>query len=168
MAVSTPLPNFDEPPRQPTNWLLWGLLAGGLVVLGIVGFVLTTTFTKPQVLRITLPTKRLETTAEVPTATADALTIILSKNQRLYYYLGPNTPARPAVLHASTAGQAMRQVMIDWQHQHNSMVFIKPSPDASYQSMVDMLDELNIVNQKKYALLDLTPADRQLLATHGQ
>ena len=162
MATSTPLPNFNEPPRQSTNWLLWGLLAGGLVVLGIAGLALTTTFTKPQVLRITLPTKRPATTSEVPAA--GTLTIILGKNRQLYYYLGPNTVARPAALHRAAAGQAMRKVLLDWQQQYKSVVYIKSAPDSDYQSMVDMLDEMNIINQKKYTLLSLTPADQQLLA----
>jgi hypothetical protein len=42
-------------------------------------------------------------------------------------------------------------------------VLIKSGPKAKYSDMVDILDEMNITNQTKYALTDLTAADHRLL-----
>jgi len=44
------------------------------------------------------------------------------------------------------------------------MVLIMPGADSKYQDMVDILDEMNITDQHKYALVKLRPADEQLLA----
>ncbi len=42
-------------------------------------------------------------------------------------------------------------------------VLIKAGPRAKYSDMVDILDEMNITGQWKYAITALTAADRQLL-----
>ena len=109
-----------------------------------------------------MPKKPAATTPEV--TPADALTIVLGKNHRVYYYLGPNTLARPAAWHPTALGEPLRKVLADWQQLHKSQVFIKPSPDSGYPDMVKMLDEMSRSKQPKYALLDLSPADRELLA----
>jgi hypothetical protein len=48
------------------------------------------------------------------------------------------------------------------------VVLIKSGPKAKYSDMVDILDEMNITDQRKYALTDLTAADRQLLPPSEQ
>jgi hypothetical protein len=45
------------------------------------------------------------------------------------------------------------------------VVLIKPGKDSRYQDMIDILDEMSITDQKKYALVDITPDDLTLLKT---
>ncbi len=42
-------------------------------------------------------------------------------------------------------------------------VLIKSGQDAKYRDLVDALDEMTITNQQKYALVDLSSADKKLL-----
>ena len=39
------------------------------------------------------------------------------------------------------------------------MVIIKPDKDASYKNTVDMLDEMKIDEVKRFALVDISPAE---------
>ncbi len=43
------------------------------------------------------------------------------------------------------------------------VVLIKPSDDAIYKNVVDILDEMNISNIKRYALVDIAPEDLELI-----
>jgi hypothetical protein len=42
------------------------------------------------------------------------------------------------------------------------VVLIKPTDEANYKNVVDILDEMNISNIKIYALVDITPLDLEL------
>jgi len=42
-------------------------------------------------------------------------------------------------------------------------VLIKPTDEANYKNVVDILDEMNISNIKRYALVDITPLDLELI-----
>ena len=45
------------------------------------------------------------------------------------------------------------------------VVLIKPTNEANYKNVVDILDEMNISNIKRYALVDITPDDLEELKT---
>lgn len=136
-----------------------------LAFLLLTFFMLTTTFAKPTVLQLTMPVKG----AETPVLESEAMTIILGKNHRVHYYFGLNTPQDKTVsmpeLHTTTfAASGIRQALLARQSRP-TIVLIKPSAEAKYQDMVDILDEMSITNQKKYALVNVAPADLMLLPT---
>jgi hypothetical protein len=43
------------------------------------------------------------------------------------------------------------------------MVVIKPSPQCTYKNVVDVLDEMSINVIKRYALVDISPVQEQLV-----
>ena len=43
------------------------------------------------------------------------------------------------------------------------VVLIKPSDESKYKNMVDILDEMNIGNIARYALVDITSIDKELI-----
>jgi hypothetical protein len=43
------------------------------------------------------------------------------------------------------------------------VVLIKPTDSSSYKNVVDILDEMNITNIKRYALVDVAPIDLDLI-----
>jgi hypothetical protein len=43
------------------------------------------------------------------------------------------------------------------------VVLIKPTNDANYKNVVDVLDEMNISNIKRYALVDILPQEIDLI-----
>lgn len=43
------------------------------------------------------------------------------------------------------------------------VVLIKPMDDANYRNMVDILDEMNICAVSRYAIVDVTPQELDLI-----
>ena len=138
-----------------------------LAFLLLTFFMLTTTFAKPTVMDLTMPVGKAPTDVR----DRDALTILLDKNHRVLYYFGLNAPADATVpvptLHPTTfAADGIRQVLLERQRKHpGTVVLIKPTADAQYRDMVDILDEMTITGQKKYALVELSADDSHLLKT---
>ena len=141
-----------------------------LAFLLLTFFMLTTTFAKPTVMQLTMPVKPTE---EMDSGLKDsqAMTIILGKGHRLHYFLGLNAPQDKTVavpeLHTTTfASDGIRQALLKRQQQRPGLVvLIKPTADSKYQDMIDVLDEMNITNQKKYALVKITQDDLTLFKT---
>jgi len=102
------------------------------------------------------------------------MTIVLGKNHQVHYYFGLNAPADPTVpvppLRTTDFGpQGIRQTLLAFRRQEpKGVILIKSGSAAVYRDMVDILDEMSITNQGRYALTDLSPADRQLLAASGK
>ena len=43
------------------------------------------------------------------------------------------------------------------------VVVIKPDQDATYKNTVDILDEMTINNVKRYAMIDITPQEEEVI-----
>jgi len=43
------------------------------------------------------------------------------------------------------------------------VVIIKPTPDATYKNTVDILDEMTINEIKRYAMVDISPVEMELI-----
>ena len=136
-----------------------------LAFLLLTFFMLTTTFAKPTVLKLTMPVKGAETA--VPESRT--LTIVLGRNHRVHYFFGLNAPLdksvrRPQVRTTTFAANGIRQVLLrHGQTVAGAVVLIKPGADSKYQDLVDILDEMTITNQQKHALVDIAPADNKLI-----
>ena len=137
-----------------------------LAFLLLTFFMLTTTFAKPYTLELTMPVKSPVAT---PVADGKALTIILGKRHQVHYFSGLNAPQdksvpTPELKTTTFAADGIRPVLRQSLRQQPALVvLIKPTADARYQDMVNILDEMNITHQKKYALVKITQADLTLL-----
>lgn len=130
-------------------------------------FMLTTTFSKPQTMEINLPVKpkgELKEEQQNALKASKAFTVLIGNDNKLYWYMGlPNAPSEgPNETNFSADG--IRKIL---QEKNNSVkdmvVLIKPTDYANYKNVVDILDEMNISNIKRYALVDITPEDLQLI-----
>lgn len=141
-----------------------------LAFLLLTFFMLTTTFAKPSVMQLTMPVKQTDNN-ENWVGESSVLTIVLGKGHRVHYFFGLNAPQDKTVLApelktTSFAPDGIRQVLLTRQQQRqwaSLVVLIKPTADSKYQDMIDILDEMNITNQKKYALVKITQDDLNLL-----
>lgn len=132
-------------------------------------FMLTTTFSKPQTMEINLPVKpkdAKEASEGQAVKASKSLTIILGENDKVFYYQGEGGP--DADLQVSNFSKdGIRSVL----QQKNTtikdmVVLIKPTDKSSYKNVVDILDEMNITNVKRYALVDVAPQDLDLIKNH--
>lgn len=135
-----------------------------LAFLLLTFFLLTTTFARPRVQPLTMPAPDARHPSPVPAS--QAMTILLGPGRQVAYYFGLNDLRDPApALHRTNFGpRGLRPALLARQRRGPLVVLIKADKRAPYQSLVDVLDEMNITSQPKYALTALTPADQHLLA----
>lgn len=141
-----------------------------LAFLLVTFFMLTTTFSKPQTMEINLPVKPEPGTVKPEDENAlkasKAIQVLLGADNKVYWYHGmPNEPLEEIAVTTFSA-DGIRKVLQQKNAEIKEMVvLIKPSNDASYKNVVDILDEMNISNIKRFALVDITPEDLELMKT---
>jgi biopolymer transport protein ExbD len=130
-------------------------------------FMLTTTFSKPQTMEINLPVKpKGEVTEEEQNAlkASKAFNIIIDGENRLFWYRGLPHEAVEPLAETNYSADGIRKVLLERNSTIADMVvLIKPTNEANYKNVVDILDEMNISNIKRYALVDITPDDLEEL-----
>lgn len=131
-----------------------------LAFLLITFFMLTTTFGKPQAMQVNMPDKTpLDDIQPVPAS--KAFTILLGEDNKVFYYSGYEDPD-VKVTDFSSSG--IRKAILDKQNEVNDLVIvIKPSKESRYKNLVDILDEMEITDSKRYAVVDITDVDLELI-----
>ncbi|QNH61887.1 ExbD/TolR family protein [Hymenobacter sediminicola] len=140
-----------------------------LAFLLLTFFMLTTTFNKPNVMQLTMPVKEKNPDEQSQIKASDAFTIVMGEANKLYYYEGLLADdVKPELKLSNYSADGIRKVLLARQRQNpKTVVLIKPDDKSNYQNMVDILDEMNITDQKKYALVDISKADLELIKTSG-
>jgi len=139
-----------------------------LAFLLLTFFMLTTTFSKPTVMQLNMPVKPKADEQQSEIKASNALTILLGENNKVFYYDGlVDATSKPELKASSYAANGIRQVLLAHKSNPDLVVLIKPSDKSSYKNMVDILDEMNITNQKKYALVDIAKEDTDLIQSSG-
>lgn len=140
-----------------------------LAFLLLTFFMLTTTFSKPTVMQMTMPVKPKKDDPEPPAIKAsNAFTILMGENDKVYYYDGLlSADTKPELKLSSYDANGIRQELLKRRGNKELVVLIKPDDKSNYKNMVDILDEMNITNQKKYALVDISKADKELIKSSG-
>jgi biopolymer transport protein ExbD len=160
-----PSPTSRPAVSSKTKWRLGLLLVVAAVMLLPTLFLVISHLAKPAAMQLAQPAKALAAPAGAPT---EALTILVGRGRQPYYYFGTATPAAADSLHAATPAQPIGQVIRAWQQRRKANVFIKNGAESNYDVLVDLLDEMNSTNQRRYAVVPATAADRQLLASAQQ
>ena len=140
-----------------------------LAFLLLTFFMLTTTFAKPTVMDLTMPVKEDNKEEQMALKASEAFTVLLGKANKVYYYEGLLTAEEKPELKVTNFGpEGIRKVILSrMQQQPKTVILIKPSEEAVYKNMVDILDEMTITNQKKYALVDISTLDEDLIKDSG-
>jgi biopolymer transport protein ExbD len=141
-------------------------------------FMYTTTLAKPKTMEINMPYKdpnmKIEDQNKIKNSVA--LTILLSKNHRIYYYEGigddPNkAPELKVTYFTPTKGIrdeiiAKKKMVDDLKRsgqlspKDETTVLIKPDTTSTYSDLVNILDEMNINDVKVYAIIDITDIEQ--------
>jgi biopolymer transport protein ExbD len=160
-----------------------------LAFLLLTFFMLTTTFSKPKAMEITMPVDGK------PAPVNNAVTVLLGDKNRVFWYYGEFKPGKTQLTESEFSAKGIRQVLFEKNKeavdeikglekdlitgkiteasfkksrlkilQKNSIfVLIKTDDKAKYQNVVDMLDECSIANVGKYAIVDMIPGESELL-----
>jgi biopolymer transport protein ExbD len=174
-----------------------------LMCLLITFFMLTTAFSKPKAMEITMPDKtEKDDPKDAPKIAADrTINILISGNDKIYYYLGVADPKLPLpqLIETNYSKDGIRKILL----QRNKVVFkavaelrdkvvkgeevmadstltrrikeikksdkdapiilIKADDKAKYKNLVDIIDEMAITTVANYAVVDITPIEKQMI-----
>jgi biopolymer transport protein ExbD len=146
-------------------------------------FMFTTTMSKPKTMEINMPVDKDSIDMKDQTKAKDycTMTILLSKEHRLYYYTGladdPLAPPKVEMTYFQKKN-GIRDVLIAhkkkvYEERMNGMpghkpddepvILIKPDVDSQYEDMVNILDEMQINGISTYAMIDITDVDRMFI-----
>ena len=132
-----------------------------LAFLLLTFFMLTTTFNKPQTMEITMPEKPKAEDKLPEVNEKKVVTVILGANDKIYWYHGITDPE---IKVTDFSPNGIRKILLAQTAQIPGMILlIKPSPESRYKNMVDILDEMNITNMQRYALVKITQEDKDLV-----
>ena len=135
-----------------------------LAFLLLTFFMLTTTFATPQAMEIVMPAKADEDAVVKEQAVKESktLTIVLHENDEIYWYQGITDPE---IEQSDYSAEGIRRVLLTKdQEVEDIVVLIKPSEESNYKNLVDILDEMHITAIQRYAIVDITPTDLELIA----
>jgi len=126
-------------------------------------FIFTTTMSQPTAMRLALPDDKVKPEDQNKIKQSGALTILLGKNNNIFYYEGELAP--DASNFKSTNFKDIRKVVIDKKQaaDTNLVVVIKPNDESNYKNFIDILDEMSINVVKRYAVVDISPVEDELI-----
>ena len=130
-----------------------------LAFLLLTFFVMTTTLNKPQTMEITMPE---EDEKEPPKVNEKhVLTLVMGRNDKIYWYIGITDPE---VKVTNFSHNGIRKLLLEKKRDIPKLiVLIKSLDESKYKNMVDILDEMNINSIQRYAIVDVTPVDKELI-----
>ncbi len=172
-----------------------------LAFLLLTFFVLTSTFSKPKVLRMIFPEKLEKDNPNVkPPEVKNGLTILLTENDQIYYYNGALNK-ETEMIRTDYTKKGLRSILIERnaplidklkklqielgkanendtatknrvereakeaQIASKLVVLVKHSKDATYENVIDVVDEFLITQVAKYFVVDegLDPMEEELI-----
>jgi biopolymer transport protein ExbD len=139
-------------------------------------FIFTTTMSQPTALKLFLPDDKVTQEEQNKAKESGVLTILMGADNHIYYYEGQLKPDGSNFLSASFNGEnSIRDVILkkkadvrsrsrDAENPYKDfVVVIKPGVECNYKNVIDILDEMAINVVKKYALVDISDGEAQLV-----
>lgn len=126
-------------------------------------FVFTTTISQPTAMRLALPDDKVKDEDQNKIKQSGALTLLLGKDNNVFYYEGELSP--DAANFKASNFKDIRKVIMDKKQQAdtNLVVVIKPNDESTYKNFIDILDEMSINVVKRYAVVDISPVEVDLI-----
>lgn len=125
-------------------------------------FMLATTLTTPQVMEISLPP---DSKAQIDIAESNLLTLRVRRDQAVFWNMGNEAPVKVSYEQIKTVLAQHLKV------NPKLATLIKIDREAQYQTLVDVIDELNVVQatlgqtEKRFSLITMDDKDQALIGT---
>ncbi len=134
-----------------------------LAFLLLTFFMLATTFNKPQVMEINMPEKPKKEDKIPEVNEKKVLNLALGENDQIYYYVGITEPQIK-----TTDYSGIRNVLREMKSTIPGLiVLIKPTDKSRYKNVVDMFDEMSIGAVPRYALVEITPEENEMITAYS-
>lgn len=131
-------------------------------------FIFTTTMGEKHVTKLVMPK---ESNIETEVAASKAVTVILGKDNKIYFYKGEfETAVRDHAIITSSydertgLGSLIRKKQQELSNEKDKLVLlIKPTKDATYENIINALDEAAINNVQRYAIVDVSKEEIKVI-----
>lgn len=127
-------------------------------------FIFTTTMSQPTAMKLFLPKDADKPEDQNKAKESGVITLLLGKDNNVFYYEGQLAPDGSNF--KSSTFKEIRTVLLEKKARTNEkdlVVVLKPSSESTYKNVVDILDEMTINVLKRYALVDISPVEEQLV-----
>lgn len=159
-------PGVKKAKKQSTRVDLTPMVDLGFLLITF--FIFTTTMATPTAFDLPIPADEKDADKRNKVEDANALTILLGKDNHVFYYEGKLTNENMSQNFKSTnysGKDGIRDVIIKAKKRSGDelVVMIKPTKESTYKNFVDILDEMqiNIVDRK--AVVDISDVEQELI-----
>jgi biopolymer transport protein ExbD len=122
-------------------------------------FMLTTVFNMPQTMELNLPP---DDKVHVEVAESALMTIRVSSDCTIYWNAGSDTKLQ------RVAFKDFRKFLVERLRSNPKLItLIKIDRQATYNNMVDVLDEVNLASITRFSLAPMDDTDKKLMAKAG-
>ncbi|RXK83172.1 ExbD/TolR family protein [Filimonas effusa] len=155
-------PGVKKGKKQSTRVDLTPMVDLGFLLITF--FIFTTTMSSPTAMKLFMPKDADKPEEQNKAKESGALTILLGKDNSVFYYEGILDPAG-ANFKASNFKE-IRDVIINKKKStpaDDFVIVIKPNEECKYKNVIDIMDEMPINAVKRYALVDISEGENQLV-----
>jgi biopolymer transport protein ExbD len=128
-----------------------------IAFLLLIFFMVTTVFRAPQAMEVNLP----PTDAKVEVPESNVLTIYIDQDENFYYRMATGDLT-------STSMKDLEELFLSESKLNPELIIlVKLHRDARYETMVDVMDELEISGMSRFSLVPMTEEDIEMLLEGG-
>jgi biopolymer transport protein ExbD len=159
-TIQESAPEKSAPKRIRKSYHLDMASLVDLAFLLLTFFIMTTNFQKHHIMSLDMPHEDGE---NPPKKADEVMTVYLTGNNQIYWHMGDDpTPQR-----TTYAGSGIRKIFLEKNAAVRKIfVLIKPTDQSRYQNVIDVLDEIDITDIQRYAIVKLETEDLALLTQH--
>ena len=157
-------PGVKKAKKQSTRVDLTPMVDLGFLLITF--FVFTTTMSQATAMNMNEP--KDDPTNQLKVKNSGVLTLLLGKNDNVYYYFGELSPTNASAQFKSSNFKDIRQVILDKKKATpigDLMYIIKSDKEATFKNAINILDEMSIsaVPPGHYAEVDMSDTEAQLI-----
>lgn len=152
-------PGVKKSKKQSTRVDLTPMVDLGFLLITF--FIFTTTMSQPTSMNLNMPKDTDKVDENTKVKESGSLTLMLGKENVIYYYFGSD----PATMQ-TTGYKEVRNIILDKKKKtpaEDLFIIIKPDKDATYKNAVDILDEMSINDISRYAMVDPSPQEYDMI-----
>lgn len=160
-------PGVKKQKRQSTTVDMTPMVDLGFLLITF--FIFTSTMSSPSTMDLFMPKDTDKKEEQNKAKESGALTVMIGKDNKVYYYEGKLAPDASNFKTSSFDPQdGIRKVIMNKKRStpiEDLVIVIKPNEEATYKNTVDMLDEMTINEIKRFALVDISAVENELITT---
>lgn len=158
-------PGVKKAKKQSTRVDLTPMVDLGFLLITF--FVFTTTMSQPTAMNMNEP--KDDPLNELKVKNSGAMTLLLGKNDQVYYYFGELSATEASTQFKSSNFKEIRKIILDKKKATpigDLMYIIKSDKEATFKNAINILDEMtiNAVPPGHYAEVDMSDTEAQLIS----